>query len=412
MEEKFKVLDLFSGAGGMAEGFLQAGFHIPCATDFSKEAGETYVNRHTQLGYNINYYSGDIRNLTTKKKRFNEFIGDNSIDIVVGGPPCQGFSISGKRLADDIRNTLFLEYLKVVKLAQPKYFVIENVGGLLSYKFVSIRGLDGQLYEDVSPQEVIKNEAYKLGYSVKWNILNAKNFGVPQNRPRVIFLGHKIRRFRGGKYKNLVVPPNFPKEQKEIVTVEDAISDLNFIFNGGNAQNYNEEIGNKSKYQKMLRKGLTPGSDGKTIKKEILFNHQASKHLEKTIARFKMLRSGESVGNLLQRLPPEIKDIYVTKKFRCIKLNQNDISPTILTLPDDIIHYDSENPRILSVRELARLQSFDDSFEFKGKRTTGGARRKIETPQYTQVGNAVPPLFAKAIAKEIYKALYSTEKGV
>lgn len=406
MVKGLKVLDLFSGAGGMSEGFLQAGFHIVSATDYSKEAAETYINRHKQLGYNVNYFNGDIRELTHNKKRLKEFVGNEKIDVIVGGPPCQGFSLSGKRLADDIRNTLFIEYLKVVKFVKPDYFVIENVEGLLSFKFEKIRGLDGEIYEDLCPQEIIKNEALKIGYFVKWQVLNAKDFGVPQNRPRVIFLGHKIRRYRGGKFKDLVTPPNFPNVQDTIVTTEDAISDLNFIGNGELQLKYDNRYGNKSIYQKMLRRGLTPGIDGKPISSRELFNHQTSNHNSKTRERFGLLKPGESVSELLDRLPGDLKEKYHTKKFRCTKLNKSDISPTVLTLPDDIVHYDGNNSRILTVRELARLQSFDDSFEFKGKRTTGGERRKYETPQYTQVGNAVPPLFACAIAKEIYKALF------
>ncbi|NHC43582.1 DNA cytosine methyltransferase [Bacillus sp. MM2020_1] len=409
MKKKFNVLDLFSGAGGMSEGFLQAGFHIPCATDYSKEVAETYINRHRQLGYDVKYYSGDIRDLTGNKKRLKEFINHEQIDVIVGGPPCQGFSLSGKRLDDDIRNTLFIEYLKMVKFIKPKYFVMENVEGLLSYKFNKIKGVDNQVYEDISPQEVIINEALKLGYSVNYKILNAKNFGVPQNRPRVIFLGHKIKRYRGGKYKNIVTPPNFPSEVDHIVSVEDAISDLNFLKNGEVKTFYNNKYGNNSNYQKKLRNGLTPGINGKPVNAKKLYNHQASKHNEKTLNRFKLLKSGESINELLNRLTLEQKELYMTKKFRCTKLNKNNVSPTVLTLPDDIIHYDHRNPRILTVREFARLQSFDDSFEFKGKRTTGGNRRKFETPQYTQVGNAVPPLFAKAIAKEIYIALIKSE---
>lgn len=405
MEKKYKVLDLFSGAGGMSEGFLQAGFHIPCATDHSKEAAETYINRHNQLGLDINYYNGDIRNLTRSKKKLKEFLGDNVIDVVVGGPPCQGFSLSGKRLADDIRNTLFLEYLKIVKLVKPKYFVMENVEGLLSYKFEKIKGLDGEIYDDIHPHQVIKKEAFKLGYWVEYKVLNVKNFGVPQNRPRVIFLGHKIRKYRGKKTKDLVPLPKFPTGQNSIVTVEDAISDLNFIKNGEVKNRYNNKFGNKSNYQKMLRQGLTSGSDGKPVQEKTLFNHQTSNHNKKTVERFKLLKQGESINTLLQRLPEEKREEFFTKKQRCTKLNKSDVSPTVLTLPDDIIHYDNNNPRILTVRELARLQSFDDSFEFKGKRTTGGKRRKFETPQYTQVGNAVPPFFSNAIALEIRKAL-------
>ncbi|MGX5545051.1 DNA cytosine methyltransferase [Bacillus cereus] len=402
---KFKVLDLFSGAGGMAEGFLQAGFDIPCATDYSKEAAQTYVNRHKQLGYDVNYFCGDIRELTKKRGKLNEFICGHKIDVIVGGPPCQGFSLSGKRDENDFRNFLFLEFLRVVKKVKPNYFVMENVSGLLSYKFAKIEGLDGELYEDILPQEVIQKEAFKMGYFVKWKLLNAKEYGVPQNRPRVIFLGHKIRRFRGGNFKNIVEPPEFPEKKKYMVTVEDAIDDLSFLMNGQGSNHYLDSNSNQSQYQKNLRSGLTPDINGNTVKAVFLQNHQASKHNEKTINRFELLKPGESVGDLLNRLSKELKEQYFTKKFRCTKLTKKNVSPTVLTLPDDIIHYDPNNPRILTVRELARLQSFDDSFEFLGKRTTGGERRKYETPQYTQVGNAVPPLFARAIAEEIFKAL-------
>lgn len=404
---KYKVLDLFSGAGGMSEGFLQAGFSVPCATDYSKEASETYINRHKQLGLKLNFYNGDIRDLSRKRKKLNDLIGETEIDVITGGPPCQGFSVSGKRLTDDIRNTLFLEYLRVVKRVKPKYFVMENVEGLLSYRFEKIKGLDGEEYIDTRPQDIISNEALKMGYFVKWEVLNAKNFGVPQSRPRVIFLGHRIRRYRGGKYKDLVSPPNFPLPLSGKVTTEDAISDLAFINNGEIRTEYNEKFGNKSNYQICLKRGQTLGVKGKSIEANSLLNHQTSSHGEVTIQRFKMLKPGETVGEMLSRLDENLLEQFSTKKFRCAKLKNDEVSPTVLTLPDDIVHY--ESPRILTVRELARLQSFDDSFEFLGKRTTGGDRRKYETPQYTQVGNAVPPFFAKAIALEVMNSLLLTD---
>lgn len=409
--DKFKVLDLFSGAGGMAEGFLQAGFHIPCATDYSKEASQTYVNRHKQLGYDVNYFCGDIRELSRKNRNLLNLIGNNKIDVIVGGPPCQGFSMSGKRDENDFRNLLFLEFLRIVKKVKPSYFVIENVEGLLSFKFSRIEGLDKEIYEDVYPQEIIQKEAFKMGYFVKMKLLNAKDYGVPQNRPRIIFLGHKIRRYRSGHFKDLVAAPEFPKKIDKIVTVEDAISDLNFLKNGQVSMVYNNKYGNKSDYQLGLREGLTPSIDGKGLPALDLHNHQASKHNEKTISRFKLLEPGESISELMARLSDELKEEYSTKKFRCTKLDKRSVSPTVLTLPDDIIHYDKHNARILTVREFARLQSFDDSFVFLGKRTTGGERRKYETPQYTQVGNAVPPLFAKKIGEEIMRALIRTENS-
>lgn len=409
MKKKYNVLDLFSGAGGMSEGFIQAGFNIPSATDFSKEAAETYVNRHLQLGYKINFFNGDIKKLLMDKGAFKKLIGDINFDVVVGGPPCQGFSLSGKRSKNDSRNLLLMEYLKVIQLVRPKYFVMENVEGLLSYRFSEIEGLDQQKYREVMASEIIKQEALKLGYRVEYKVLNAKDYGVPQNRPRVIFLGHRVKIYKNNKYKSIVIPPEFPKKQNITVTVEDAISDLNFLKNGELKTNYDNRYGNKSIYQKNLRKGLTPNCNGTSISLNKLYNHQASNHNEKTINRFKILNSGETIGELLFRLSEEMRIEFSTKKYRCTKLKRKDVSPTVLTLPDDIVHYDSNNPRILSVRELARLQSFDDSFIFLGKRTTGGNRRKYETPQYTQVGNAVPPLFARAIAEEIMKALIATD---
>ncbi|WP_455577222.1 DNA cytosine methyltransferase [Anaerosinus sp.] len=398
----FNVLDLFSGAGGMAEGFIQAGFRVPFASDHSKEAAATYKNRHAQLGYNLNYYEGDVKDLT-KRKFLCDFLNNSKIDVVVGGPPCQGFSLVGRRAEDDFRNVLFLDFLKVVKLVQPSYFVMENVEGILTYEFKKIKGISGREYENISAPEVIVKEAKYFGYAVKYQLLNAKDYGVPQNRPRVIFLGYRAC-FRGAKVLNLVTIPEFPEKRNSIVTIEEAISDIRFLKSGQTSEKYDNRF-KLSEYQKSLRNGLTPDVNGDFIPAATLYNHKASVHREKTTDRFKLLKPGEDIDSLLNRLDQEQYKIYVTKKYRCRKLAPNSVSPTVLTLPDDIVHYDLNNPRILTVRELARIQSFDDSFEFLGKRTTGGNRRKFEVPQYTQVGNAVPPLFACAIAGKIMVAL-------
>ncbi|MET3938228.1 DNA (cytosine-5)-methyltransferase 1 [Paenibacillus sp. PvP094] len=408
--KNYNVLDLFCGAGGMGEGFLQAGFKIPVASDYSQEASTTYINRHKQLGLTLNFFQGDITQLT-KGKKLSKLLGPTKIDVVVGGPPCQGFSLTGKRKADDPRNTLFLEFLKAVKLTKPKYFVMENVLGILSYKFEKITGISGTQYTDILAPDVICKEASLFGYQVSWKLLNAKDYGVPQNRLRVIFIGHKVK-YRLGIPIDLVVPPKFPEPFNYDVTVAEAISDLNFLKNGESSDIY-QKTASLSSYQKMLRDGQTPDVKGKPIRLNSLHNHTASKHNQKTIKRFKALKNGEKIGQLLKRLVSELSanefKEFATKKRSCYKLIENGVSPTVLTLPDDIIHYDSNIPRILTVRELARIQSFDDSFVFLGKRTTGGVRRKTETPQYTQVGNAVPPLFSKAIALEIMSALLLSE---
>lgn len=399
------VLDLFCGAGGMSEGFIQAGFSVPFASDHSQDALETYTNRHRQLGYNLKYHLGDIRELSNGTL-LKEFLGNEHVRVIAGGPPCQGFSVVGKRAENDSRNELFLEFLNIISLVKPDYFLMENVEGILSYRFKSIRGLSGNIYEQVTAPEVLIYESRRIGYSVNFKTLNAKDFGVPQNRPRVIFLGHRAI-IRANRVIDLVVPPIFPTPTSYTQTVEDAISDLRFLTNGKKATKYDGRYA-VTEYQQKLRDGLTPDVNGRTVKSEMLTNHKAAYHQEKTIARFRMFAAGEDIETLMKRLDPEDRKALFTKKYRCDRLDKDTISPTVLTLPDDIIHYDQNNPRILTVRELARLQSFDDSFEFLGLRTSGGHRRRYQTPQYTQVGNAVPPLFAKAIAEQIMVALQAT----
>ncbi|TYO68701.1 DNA cytosine methyltransferase [Rossellomorea marisflavi] len=390
----------------MAEGFIQAGFIPIAATDMSREVAETYENRHRQLGYSTNYYCGDIKDLINESK-IKDLTEGQDIDVVVGGPPCQGFSLSGKRDLNDPRNLLFIDYLRIVNLVKPKYFVMENVEGILSYEFKNVKGIFGE-YCNVTACEVIIKEALNIGYKVKYKVLNAKDYGIPQNRPRVIFIGHKIE-IINNKIFNTYFPPMFPKKKIARITVEDAISDLKFLKAGQRSNKYDNRFGNKSLYQTKLRKGLTPSIFGSPIALHELYNHQSTLHSDVVTKRFQALNQGESVGQLINRLPSELKTELMTNKYRCTKLKSDKVAPTILTLPDDIVHYEEKNPRILTVRELARIQSFDDSFIFYGNRTTGGKRRKLETPQYTQVGNAVPPLLAKAVAEEIMRALRKVE---
>lgn len=391
---KYKVLDLFSGAGGMAEGFLRAGFDVPYATDISPDASETYINRHKQLNMKLNYCLGDINELANSSK-LRDFLGEDftNIDVVCGGPPCQGFSLAGKRDANDPRNKLVFSYLEILRELKPKYFVMENVTGLLSTICESYRGNCGTLYKDTKVIDILVEEFRKIGYSVDFEILNAADYGVPQNRMRVIILGVL-------NSKN-IVKPNFPKKKRIKVSSYEAIEDLRNIGNSETVARYNTEA--TSKYQEESRKGRTMNLAVSTLS-----NHTTSKHSKHVKERFALLKEGENFNSLFKRLNEDQLKKYYSKKNNCKKLSQNESSPTITTLPDDIIHY-SEN-RILTVRELARLQSFDDSFVFYGKRTTGGKRRKSETPQYTQVGNAVPPLLSYAIAKQILIALKETAK--
>lgn len=392
------MLDLFSGAGGMAEGFLQSGFTIPFASDKSEQVAETYKNRHKQLGLNTNYYCGDVSDLCIPEN-LSSFLGDTlpKIDVICGGPPCQGFSLAGRRNPLDKRNQLVQSYIKILAQVKPKYFVMENVLGILSAKFIDYSGIKKQ-YANEKVIAVLKSEFAEIGYpNVEIKLLDASDFGVPQKRQRVIFLGT-----RHDVTKKLIHPePQF----KTKITAKDAIHDLAEIALGSKAMKY-ENITNTT-YQETSRNGRTKNTDGITITTTVLNNHETSNHSELVIERFSQLKTGENIKNMLSRLTDNQVNRLKTKKQNCRKISPNDPSPTVLTLPDDLVHYDKN--RILTVREMARLQSFDDSFEFLGKRTTGGDRRKLETPQYTLVGNAVPPLLAKAIADEIMKNLRSVE---
>lgn len=393
---KYKVFDLFSGAGGMAEGFLRAGFDIPYATDISADASKTYMNRHKQLNKELKYFLGDINDLANSKS-LKDFLGEDfyNIDVVCGGPPCQGFSLAGKRDANDPRNKLVFSYLEILRILKPKYFIMENVVGLLSTICEEYQGSCGTTYSEKKVIDILINEFENIGFEVKYKILNAYDYGVPQNRQRVIIIGTNISR-------NIKFP-NFPEMIDEKVSVYEAIDDLKKIGNADAIDYYNLET--NSKYQKESRVGRV-----KRIEVTQLTNHVTSNHTKKVIERFELLKQGENFNSLFKRLHIDQLSYYLSKKNNCKKLSMYSSSPTVTTLPDDIIHY-SEN-RILTVRELARIQSFDDSFVFYGKRTTGGKRRKFETPQYTQVGNAVPPLLSYAIAKELMLALKSSEKGI
>ncbi|EXR38542.1 DNA cytosine methyltransferase [Acinetobacter pittii] len=393
--KRYQVLDLFSGAGGMAEGFLQAGFDIPFASDRSPQAALTYEYRHReQLGYKLDYFCGDVQELAEEKK-LREFLGKEffNIDVICGGPPCQGFSMAGKRNPDDLRNQLVRSYINILKQVQPKYFVMENVTGILSAKFSVYQG-QYQDYENELVTKVLLKEFREIGYeNVVVKTLDASDYGVPQRRKRVIFLGTR------DDINIHLLHPEPLKTNK--ISAKDALSDLENIEIGSKEEEYRREV--ESEYQRDSRKGRTPNSKSKKVKSQKLVNHETSKHTPLVIERFNLLSPGDDFKKIYNNLSEDQQERYKTRKHNCRRMLPNEPSPTVLTLPDDMVHY-SKN-RILTVRELARLQSFDDSFEFLGKRTTGGVLRKQETPQYTLVGNAVPPLLAKAIALEIKKNL-------
>lgn len=442
------AIDLFCGAGGMSEGILQAGFHILFSSDINEDVERTYRNRHDQLGLNqgVNTFfkRADIRELPSSEikesiqnlEMFQDIKKFPKIDAIFGGPPCQGFSRAGQRKKDDPRNTLFKEYLRIINDLRPSYVVMENVEGFNDTRLDGFIGVKGKKYDDNSlVPEILSNEFSEIGYkTLPTRVLDSSHFGVPQRRRRVIFIG----------YLDTVKPPAYPTpttfNETEKTPVLDAISDL--IVD----QNSKITLNNISKYQAESRKGRTKTFSGKPVDYNgEIYNHVQSRHNELITERFSLFQEGESSAALIKRIRNEGIDLsqypsllkecerklsdyttkeiistfksgiindefleaLLTKKSNRFRLNRNSVAPTMVTLPDDFLT-PFEN-RIPTVREMARIQSFDDSFNFLGKRTTGGPRRKVEVPQYTQVGNAVPPLLARAIAVEVIKAIKSNE---
>lgn len=436
------AIDLFCGAGGMSEGLIQAGFHILFSSDINPDVQKTYMNRHEQLGLhqgvNTYFHRGDIRELSGEMIR--EAISNlemfrnievPEIDAVFGGPPCQGFSRAGRRDPNDPRNMLFREYLRVINEVRPKYVVLENVTGFTDTRFYGFVGVTGHRYDDGELVPIIlRNEFELIGYqTLQPRILNAAHYGVPQRRNRIIVMA----------YRNDMVAPVYPEPtytDENALTITDAISDL---IRDENVRN--QVHANDTEFQITSREGRTPDANGNTIHSNgYIYNNELSVHQQIISERFALFREGEDGVGLKNRVMTEgidisnspaliahcvekmgistedvielfrngnvsreNVDVLLTKKNIRTRLDRTRPSATVMTIADDYIS--PFEPRTFTVRELARMQSFDDSFEFLGKRTTGGLRRRVEVPQYSQVGNAVPPLLAKAVATEIMRVL-------
>jgi len=399
---KYNVLDLFAGCGGLSKGFELAGFNIVAANDNWEPCAKTYIMNHP----NTKFFLGDITDEKIKNKILS-FFKDKECDVIIGGPPCQAYSTSGLRDPDDPRGKLFEEYVEIVNVLQPKVFVMENVKGILTMKherddlnedergkLSNLRKLEKELAHLVLLRKKSKNnpERFKftdedektihqlrnntrllkkslvhtrekvtdkiqkrfkeIGYNVKFNLLNSANYGVPQKRQRVFFIGTKAP-------VNIKHPEPTHSEhgQKSLnnasllpwVTVRDAIDDL---------KDKEENIG---------------------------FNHILTSHNDEFLGKIKNTEIGKSVfggySDAFFRNSPD-------KPSRTVKENHGGV----------LVHY--EKDRVMTPRELARLQSFPDDFIFEGSKS------KI----LVQIGNAVPPGLGKAVAGAVKDMLEEIEK--
>lgn len=349
----WNIIDLFCGAGGLSYGFEKAGFNVLLGIDNDAKALETFERNHN----GAKSICGDITQITYEND-IAPLLGDKKIDVIIGGPPCQGFSLSGPRNFNDPRNKLYLSYIRLVKEIQPKVFVIENVPGLVG------------LFNGEVKDNIIKTFS-EMGYEVEYKILCAADYGVPQNRKRVVFVGVKG--------KNTF---DFPLAEENQVTCEMALSDLPPLVDtlGETVQSYETEPQNA--YQKLMRE-----------KSNDVHNHVAASHSKKVQHIISLVPDG---GNY-KDLPEEFK---ASRNFHVAwtRFNSQKPAPTIDTGHRHHFHY--KYNRVPTVRECARLQSFPDDFVFLGNKTQ----------QFRQVGNAVPPIMAQRIADQIIKLLESEEK--
>lgn len=617
--KEFTFIDLFAGAGGFSEGFLQAEhnnkwFNFLCGSDINENCELTHIVRYNhQLNLNAEFLKQDITEPDFLENLLKKLDGKN-VDVVCGGPPCQSFSLAGKRMKHDKKDDLFAHYLEVIKVLQPKYFVMENVKGILTKgqgkikerilaeirslvdineisklsEFVKalkktnpandflidclslrvsfekltenelehareeyIRRLENKFrlltpkvvdyktsktddrvntirhgfnlllrtqhleklkrdiikerdhsnvdndyfvnsfanfLDDLEVANIVEKielaferldipKQYQKSYadilsalkiytlpfetSVEYIrhlcdakqekkldslmdsirlyqieapfVANASNYGVPQNRERVLFIGCR-------KDQKLISEIPATVTEAEKVTVFEALHDLDFVKNDHEAHHYElvdiskQYNGTAKKMQKLIRKRAIDGQNGQMGKKtfaewskegrlsdrfnisppfyvksfealeagekkyDALHNHKTSKQNDEVIKRLQIILDSGDYKEAQQTLN-ECGLSSQKRNYNVLKADGQ--SPTVMTIPDDYIHYNA--PRALTVREMARLQSFDDSFVFQGKRSTGGNKRKTEVPQFTLVGNAVPPLMARAAAMEILK---------
>lgn len=414
--QKPNFVDLFSGCGGFSLGLVQAGWEGRFAIERSDEAFSTFKKNFLD-GPDWARFKWPTW-LPRDAQDISEFLRSNevnlrklrgSIDLVAGGPPCQGFSYAGKRKKTDPRNKLFKKYVSFVELVQPKFIVLENVPGMRVPHGAGNRR--GKKLRGRKPQSYLDRLLLALdgiGYETDVLTLDASTFGVPQRRPRLIVVGvlRKIALKLKDGAAELASAIEAARVQQldelglgEVVTAGDAISDLEI---GGNpllpctdtaspkgflVPSY---MGPRTNFQQLMHQGIC-GEINST---------RLAKHRDHVIERFtKIVTEARKGVQLHQR---ERKKLGMLKR-RTIPMARDQPAPTVTTLPDDILHYDE--PRILSVRESARLQSFPDWFEFLGNYTTGGERRRSACPRYTQVGNAVPPLLARAIGVGVRNVL-------
>jgi len=384
MTSNYSYIDIFAGCGGLSLGLHKAGWQGMFAIEKSPMAFST-------LKYNLidkkehfnwpNWLPKTAIDIDEAMKRYKtellELKGD--VCLIAGGPPCQGFSFAGKRNRNDERNKLVHSYIKYIKHIEPELIFFENVAGF-----------NARMGAHEPYSNIVEKKIVSLGYHVCKKMVQFKDFGIPQRRERFILIGSRTE--EPTEFFPRLEENKSPFLKKlgitKTVSTKTAISDLEMRNGTIDSPDSKGFIAGKygkasTNYQKLMR-----NNNGS----EIPDSHRFANHLPSTIKRFQYIIDNAPRG---KAVPKEIKDMYGLKKMTTRLIDPKAPCPTLTTLPDDYIHY--SEPRILTVREYARIQSFDDSYEFKGKYTTGGDLRATDVPRYTQIGNAIPPLFMEQV---------------
>ena len=398
---KVKVFDVFSGAGGFSCGFEMAGCTVVGAVERDKWAADTYIFNHK----NAKMLLGDIETFSddTLKEQIE------TPDIIIGGPPCQGFSICVKNAGDpkDPRNSLFVEFIRMAKIFSPEVMVMENVPNIIRAKTKS----------GIAVVDIIRQEFESMGYHVYYDVLTASDYGVPQMRQRFVLIATKQVLARPFPLKTHFIESNLPEPPsglKKCPTLWDAISDLPDIeaHEGAETMDYTKPASNE--YQVYCRNGATE-----------LHNHLAMKHTQRLVERFSQMTWGQSVSDIADdRLKQRkrngngaISNSPYDQNNR--RMHPNRICHTITAaFYGNFVHpYKNRN---FTAREGARIQSFPDTYVFLGKPTVVSKKLLVKEGrigeaylcQYSQIGNAVPPLMAKAIAENILQQVNFDKKDV
>lgn len=419
---KHTFADLFSGCGGFSLGLMQAGMQGVFAVERDAMAFETFAwNLLSPAGRQGSFAwpdwleakPWDIEALLIKHRLDLKAELRGKVDVLAGGPPCQGFSFAGRRHEDDPRNLLFQKYVEVVSAIRPKVLVLENVPGMkVVHRSNVVRLTPGTAnVPRRSFYDKLVESLASVGYSVAGKLVDASEFGVPQRRTRLIVVGMQkelAEQLGGVSHVFDVLEKVRRLRLKELgtrgkVSARAAISDLEVgsrplrpCSDPALRGSFSEVTysGPRTAYQKLMHAGYDEAMDSMRL----------ANHRDDVRERFFRIITECAQG---VRMDDASRRRFGLRKHRIYPMAAYDPAPTVTTLPDDILHYCE--PRILTVREYARLQSFPDWFHFKGKYTTGGKRRTSECPRYTQVGNAVPPLLAQTLGLAISKVIEEAE---